>query len=307
MCGEVRWSGRGRCRRPAPAAPTRLGVASPPAHPTLLVRARLHPVARHSVQRVRRGRLRRAHHGVGPDHRPAEGEAWAGGGRVPPRAPHATTPSGFRQIRPLNSEGTLNLLNCEPPRLIYFKSKVSGEPLPRRPPPCPARRPERWGNRASSPQARRSACRTPPTTARSRCFARGASGASSSRCRRRRGCSSGGERAPARGRDAPGSQGDCARANLQNSLPQGDASGPRTEVQNDFQPNQLQPRGPHGPGRRDAGAHGPASGEPPAGCPHPQWPFPPDRWCARRQPAPGTRPWRSRHRRAGRCHPCCCS
>lgn len=66
---------------------------------------------------------------MGPDHRPAEGEAWAGGGRVPPRAPHATTPSGFRQIRPLNSEGTLNLLNCEPPRLIYFKSKVSGAAL----------------------------------------------------------------------------------------------------------------------------------------------------------------------------------
>lgn len=31
------------------------------------------------------------------------------------------------QIRPLNSEGTLNLLNCEPPRLIYFKSKFSGK------------------------------------------------------------------------------------------------------------------------------------------------------------------------------------
>lgn len=35
--------------------------------------------------------------------------------------------SGFQQIRPLNLEGTLNLLNCEPPRLIYFKSKFSGE------------------------------------------------------------------------------------------------------------------------------------------------------------------------------------
>uniref|UniRef100_G1S1W0 Serine/threonine-protein kinase MRCK beta n=1 Tax=Nomascus leucogenys TaxID=61853 RepID=G1S1W0_NOMLE len=33
---------------------------------------------------------------------------------------------GLRRIRPLNSEGTLNLLNCEPPRLIYFKSKFSG-------------------------------------------------------------------------------------------------------------------------------------------------------------------------------------
>lgn len=36
---------------------------------------------------------------------------------------------GLRRIRPLNSEGTLNLLNCEPPRLIYFKSKVSGAAL----------------------------------------------------------------------------------------------------------------------------------------------------------------------------------
>jgi hypothetical protein len=33
------------------------------------------------------------------------------------------------QIRPLNSDGSLNLLGCEPPRLIYFKSKFSGEPL----------------------------------------------------------------------------------------------------------------------------------------------------------------------------------
>uniref|UniRef100_G1PUX0 Serine/threonine-protein kinase MRCK beta n=1 Tax=Myotis lucifugus TaxID=59463 RepID=G1PUX0_MYOLU len=32
---------------------------------------------------------------------------------------------GLRRIRPLNTEGTLNLLNCEPPRLIYFKSKFS--------------------------------------------------------------------------------------------------------------------------------------------------------------------------------------
>ncbi|KAM8781802.1 serine/threonine-protein kinase MRCK beta [Rhynchonycteris naso] len=36
---------------------------------------------------------------------------------------------GLRRIRPLNSEGTLNLLNCEPPRLIYFKSKFSGAAL----------------------------------------------------------------------------------------------------------------------------------------------------------------------------------
>ncbi|XP_053783558.1 serine/threonine-protein kinase MRCK beta isoform X2 [Desmodus rotundus] len=36
---------------------------------------------------------------------------------------------GLRRIRPLNLEGTLNLLNCEPPRLIYFKSKFSGTAL----------------------------------------------------------------------------------------------------------------------------------------------------------------------------------
>ncbi|XP_021565782.1 serine/threonine-protein kinase MRCK beta [Carlito syrichta] len=36
---------------------------------------------------------------------------------------------GLRRIRPLNSDGTLNLLNCEPPRLIYFKSKFSGAVL----------------------------------------------------------------------------------------------------------------------------------------------------------------------------------
>ncbi|XP_014447700.1 serine/threonine-protein kinase MRCK beta isoform X2 [Tupaia chinensis] len=36
---------------------------------------------------------------------------------------------GLRRIRPLNSEGSLNLLGCEPPRLIYFKSKSSGVPL----------------------------------------------------------------------------------------------------------------------------------------------------------------------------------
>lgn len=43
--------------------------------------------------------------------------------------PHPSLPT---QIRPLNLEGSLNLLNCEPPRLIYFKSKASGEPLLRR-------------------------------------------------------------------------------------------------------------------------------------------------------------------------------
>ncbi|XP_062947921.1 LOW QUALITY PROTEIN: serine/threonine-protein kinase MRCK beta [Cynocephalus volans] len=36
---------------------------------------------------------------------------------------------GLRRIRPLNSEGSLNLLGCEPPRLIYFKSKFSGAVL----------------------------------------------------------------------------------------------------------------------------------------------------------------------------------
>uniref|UniRef100_A0A4X1TQZ1 Serine/threonine-protein kinase MRCK beta n=1 Tax=Sus scrofa TaxID=9823 RepID=A0A4X1TQZ1_PIG len=36
---------------------------------------------------------------------------------------------GLRRIRPLNSEGSLNLLNCEPPRLIYFKSKFAGPAL----------------------------------------------------------------------------------------------------------------------------------------------------------------------------------
>ncbi|XP_003799378.1 serine/threonine-protein kinase MRCK beta [Otolemur garnettii] len=36
---------------------------------------------------------------------------------------------GLRRIRPLNSEGTLNLLSCEPPRLIYFKNKFSGAVL----------------------------------------------------------------------------------------------------------------------------------------------------------------------------------
>ncbi|KAJ6651713.1 hypothetical protein lerEdw1_020689, partial [Lerista edwardsae] len=31
----------------------------------------------------------------------------------------------LRRIRPLNVTGTLNLLSCEPPRLIYFKNKFS--------------------------------------------------------------------------------------------------------------------------------------------------------------------------------------
>lgn len=39
----------------------------------------------------------------------------------------ATVRLWFLQIRPLNLEGTLNLLNCEPPRLVYFRSKFSGE------------------------------------------------------------------------------------------------------------------------------------------------------------------------------------
>ncbi|XP_045757525.1 serine/threonine-protein kinase MRCK beta isoform X2 [Mirounga angustirostris] len=36
---------------------------------------------------------------------------------------------GLRRIRPLSSDGTLNLLNCEPPRLIYFRSKFAGTAL----------------------------------------------------------------------------------------------------------------------------------------------------------------------------------
>ncbi|XP_062037128.1 serine/threonine-protein kinase MRCK beta isoform X2 [Lepus europaeus] len=36
---------------------------------------------------------------------------------------------GLRRIRPLNSDGSLNLLGCEPPRLIYFKSKFAGATL----------------------------------------------------------------------------------------------------------------------------------------------------------------------------------
>ncbi|XP_006879149.1 PREDICTED: serine/threonine-protein kinase MRCK beta [Elephantulus edwardii] len=36
---------------------------------------------------------------------------------------------GLRRIRPLNPEGSLNLLSHEPPRLIYFKSRFSGTVL----------------------------------------------------------------------------------------------------------------------------------------------------------------------------------
>ncbi|XP_054828888.1 serine/threonine-protein kinase MRCK beta isoform X4 [Eublepharis macularius] len=36
---------------------------------------------------------------------------------------------GLRRIRPLNVTGTLNLLSCEPSRLIYFKNKFSGTAL----------------------------------------------------------------------------------------------------------------------------------------------------------------------------------
>lgn len=36
---------------------------------------------------------------------------------------------GLRRIRPLNSEGSLNLLGCESPRLIYFQNKSSGPAL----------------------------------------------------------------------------------------------------------------------------------------------------------------------------------
>ncbi|XP_077179865.1 serine/threonine-protein kinase MRCK beta isoform X4 [Paroedura picta] len=36
---------------------------------------------------------------------------------------------GLRRIRPLNVTGTLNLLSCEPARLIYFKNKFSGAAL----------------------------------------------------------------------------------------------------------------------------------------------------------------------------------
>lgn len=38
----------------------------------------------------------------------------------------ATCSSFAPQIRPLNQEGSLNLLSCEPPRLIYFQNKLTG-------------------------------------------------------------------------------------------------------------------------------------------------------------------------------------
>jgi hypothetical protein len=44
------------------------------------------------------------------------------------------------------------------------------------------------------------------------------------------------------------------------SFLQRDAQRPRTAIQNDIQPNQLQPRGSHGSWGWHAGAHGPASG-----------------------------------------------
>lgn len=90
----------------------------------------------HSVQRVRGGCLRRAHHGVGSDHWPAEGKTawWPCQRQLSPHflVPHMMGPlCSYTQIRPLNSDGSLNLLGCEPPRLIYFKNKFSGE-LPHR-------------------------------------------------------------------------------------------------------------------------------------------------------------------------------
>lgn len=109
------------------------------------------------------------------------------------------------QIRPLNVEGTLNLLGCEPPRLIYFKNKSSGWPLsavqaegvggslvPRGGGLLVTMR--RWAPCLLQEQP--SACQTPLTTARSRCCGPGARGGLSSRCQRRRGCSSGGRTGP---------------------------------------------------------------------------------------------------------------
>lgn len=50
------------------------------------------------------------------------------GGLLPAAAsPLPSCPPPSPQIRPLNADGTLNLLSCEPPRLIYFKSKFAGE------------------------------------------------------------------------------------------------------------------------------------------------------------------------------------
>lgn len=116
------------------------------------------------------------------------------------------------------------------------------------------------------PQEPCSTCPTPRTTAGSRCCGPGASDASSSRSRRRSGCSSGGRsRGGGAGRGGGQGWGGASRR-----LPlQGDAQRPGAAVQDDLQPHQLQPRGAHGPGRRHAGAHGPASGEPRPLPPHP--------------------------------------
>lgn len=60
--------------------------------------------------------LRRVRPGAGRAGQPPAGAA-------SPLPSLSTSP----QIRPLNADGTLNLLSCEPPRLIYFKSKFAGE------------------------------------------------------------------------------------------------------------------------------------------------------------------------------------
>lgn len=119
--------------------------------------------------------------------------------------------------------------------------------------------------RSAFPQERSSTCPTRPTAARSRCCGPGARGGLCSRCRRRSGCSSGGKSwvvaRPRRG-GRRGARRTLTSLSPRNTFfPQRDAQRPRIEVQNDLQPDQLQPRGPHGPGRRDAGAHGLASGE----------------------------------------------
>lgn len=40
------------------------------------------------------------------------------------------SPVCVSQIRPLNVEGTLNLLSCEPARLLYFSNASSGQDTP---------------------------------------------------------------------------------------------------------------------------------------------------------------------------------
>lgn len=110
------------------------------------------------------------------------------------------------QIRPLNSDGSLNLLGCEPPRLIYFKNKSSGEPPivgGRSPAPSTQQLLSGLGDTCHSAaamvtacsllQERSSMCQTPQTAARSRCSGLEAKGVLSSRCQRRRGCSRGGK------------------------------------------------------------------------------------------------------------------